>query len=100
MNLDATSACLTSIRDYCEQKLAKDVIGIDQSDTIPEHVFADLVALRLFAFASLSDNGQELAVQERTELLFRFRTRFLHLQTCTAARSPRRPCLTQRPRKR
>jgi len=71
MNFDTASDFLAAVRDYCESDLARCVVDIDRSDTIPEHVFADLAALRLFVFTSLSDDGPVLPVQERTDLLFR-----------------------------
>ncbi|MBC7869807.1 MAG: acyl-CoA/acyl-ACP dehydrogenase [Chitinophagaceae bacterium] len=70
MNFSSTSSFLFGVRDYCEQKLAGDVIEIDRSDTIPPRVYADLASLRLFAFASLGDQSEALPVKMRTELLF------------------------------
>ncbi|MDZ4791477.1 MAG: acyl-CoA dehydrogenase [Hyphomicrobiales bacterium] len=70
MNFSSKSSFLFAVREYCEQKLAKDVIELDRSDTIPQRVFSDLAALRLFAFASLGDTNAVLPPQERTELLF------------------------------
>ena len=71
MNFDTASDFLAAVRDYCERDLASCVVDIDRSDTIPEHVFADLAALRLFVFTSLRDDGPLLPAQERTDLLFR-----------------------------
>ena len=44
MNFDSASDFLAAVRDYCELDLAGCVVDIDRSDTIPEHVFADLSA--------------------------------------------------------
>lgn len=71
MNFDTASDFLAVLRDYCDRELARWVVDIDRSDTIPEHVFADLAALRLFAFTSLHDDGPVLPVQQRTDLLLR-----------------------------
>ena len=71
MNFDSASDFLAAVRNYCESDLASCVVDIDRSDTIPEQVFADLAALRLFVLTSLRDGGPLLTVQERTDLLFR-----------------------------
>lgn len=71
MNFDSASIFLAAVQDYCENGLAEYVAEIDRSDTIPEHVYADLAALRLFAFTSLRDDSPALPVQERTDLLLR-----------------------------
>ncbi len=82
MNFDTASDFLAAVRDYCESDLARCVVDIDRSDTIPEHVFADLAALRLFAFTTLHDDGPALPVQERLDLLLRCLA--LIAETCPA----------------
>lgn len=82
MNFDTASDFLAAVRDYCDRDLARCVVDIDRSDTIPEHIFADLASLRLFAFMSLSDEGPVLPVQERTDLLLRCLA--LIAETCPA----------------
>jgi alkylation response protein AidB-like acyl-CoA dehydrogenase len=68
---ESISQLEAAVRSYCEETLTRCASDIDLSDSIPEHVYKNLVQLRLFAFEALRDDMPAFTAQERAEVLIR-----------------------------
>lgn len=69
MEFESASDLLAAVRAYCAGELSRCAADIDRSDTIPDAVFQDLAALRLFAFTGLRDDEPAWPPLERLDLM-------------------------------